>query len=123
MDAEHKRPLAAFLVVSAATVLLLGQSVLEQVHPTADRRPTAARVAGEITSSPSATGRAVDPITARPRYWPAKQIGPAPLILARGSGLEVSTGAVRDPNGKPPTRHEGAKSRPKKHRPSSGPTG
>ena len=106
MDAEHKRPFAAFLVVSAASALLLGQSLHSQTGPSGADRPAASQASGNATkrSSPSgspANGQAVEGITAAPKYLPVKSIGPAPMLMARGDdGLDISMGAVQDSDGK-----------------------
>lgn len=107
MDAEHKRPLAAFVVVSAASALLLGQSLLAQSAPPADDRPATSQVSGQTTSSsgPSsspASGQAVDGVTSTPTGLTVKSIGRTPTLMARDDeGLGVSIGAVRDPATKP----------------------
>jgi len=105
MDAEHKRPLAAFVVVTVASALLLGQSFRSQA-PSEDS-PAVTQTSGRSTSSsaPSgspASGHAVEGITSTP---PAtrivKSIGRTPMLLARGDGgLGISVGAVKDPAGK-----------------------
>lgn len=106
MDAEHKRPLAAFVVVAVASALLLGESLRSQSVPPADDGPAASRVSGQSTSSsgPSsspASGQVVDGITPAPTTPTVKSIGRAPMLMARDDdGLGVSIGAVRDPAGK-----------------------
>lgn len=103
MDAEHKRPLAAFVVVTVASALLLGQSFRSQA-PSEDS-PAATQASGRSTSSsaPSsspASGQAVDGVSATPgtATVTVKSIGRAPMLFARGdNGLGVSIGAVRDP--------------------------
>ena len=105
MDAEHKRPLAAFVVVTVASALLLGQSLNAQ--SSSDDPTTAAQVSGRSTGStaPSgspANGQAVDGITSTPPTAPTvKSIGRAPMLFARGDdGLGISVGAVTDPDTK-----------------------
>jgi hypothetical protein len=107
MDAEHKRPLAAFVAVSATGALLLGQSLVTQPDPSDANRSTGSQATSEPTTSsaPSGSpsnGKAVAGITAAPTYLPVKSIGSAPKLMARDDdGLEVTVGAVRDPEGKP----------------------
>jgi hypothetical protein len=106
VDAEHKRPFAAFLVVSAASALLLGQSLHSQAGPGGADRPAASQASGEATRqlSPSAgpaNGQAVEGITAAPTYPPVKSIGDAPMLMAReDDDLDIALGAVHDPDGK-----------------------
>jgi hypothetical protein len=117
MDADHKRPLAAFVVVSAATALLLGQSLHYQSGDSAGNPPAASRASSKTTSqsSPSAApanGQAADGITAAPTQPAVKSIGPAPMLMARGDdGLGIATGAVTDPDGKPASPTDGASAR------------
>lgn len=101
MDAEHKRPLVAFVVVSATSALLLGQSLLAQ-SPSDDKPPGASQVSGQSDSSsgpPSspASGQAVDGVTSTPATHVVKSIGRAPMLTARDDGLSVSIDAVKDP--------------------------
>ena len=103
MDAEHKRPLAAFVVVSTASALLLGQSLSAGSGSGDTARPAASQSVPGPTSPASssadpANGHAVDGVTASPTYLPVKSIGRAPMLMARGDdGLGVSTGALHDP--------------------------
>jgi hypothetical protein len=105
MDAEHKRPLAAFVVVSATSALLLGQSLVSQ-SPSADDRSAASQTSGRSnnSSAPSsspASGQAVDGVTSTPNAPTVKSIGRAPMLMARGDdGLGIAVGAVRDPSKK-----------------------
>ena len=128
MDADHKRPLAAFVVVSATTALLLGQSLHHQSGDSAGNRPAASRASSETTnqSSPSVApenGRAVEGVTAAPTRPAVKSIGPAPMLMARGDdGLGIATGAVSDPDGKPATPTDGASARDEGDSEGSGPT-
>jgi hypothetical protein len=107
MDAEHQRPLAAFVVVSAASALLLGQSLLAQPAPPAGDRPATSQASGQTTSSsgPSsnpASGQAVDGVTSTPTGHTVKSIGRAPTLMAPGDdGIGVSIGTVPDRSKKP----------------------
>ena len=104
MDAEHKRPLAAFVVVTVASALLLGQSLSSQ-SPAGDDATTAAQASSRSNSSsaPSSgpdSGQAVDGVSATPgtATHTVKSIGRAPMLFARGDGgLGVAIGAVQDP--------------------------
>jgi hypothetical protein len=129
MDADHKRPLAAFVVVSATTALLLGQSLHFQSGDSAGNPPTASRASSETTdqSSPSgalANGQAVDGITAAPTQPAVKSIGPTPMLMARGDddGLGIATGVVGDPDGKQASPTDGVSARDEGDSQGSGPT-
>lgn len=102
MDAEHRRPLAAFVVVTVASALLLGQSFRSQ-SPSEDS-PAATQTSARSTSSASASaspanGQVVEGVTPVPTTTPiVKSIGRAPMLLARGDdGQGISVGAVKDP--------------------------
>jgi len=113
MDAEHRRPLAAFVIVSTASALLLGQSLSSGSGSGDTARPAASRSVSGSTSPASssadpANGHAVDGVTASPTYPPVKSIGRAPMLTARGDdGLGVSTGAIHDPDGAEPPKTGG----------------
>jgi hypothetical protein len=104
MDAEHKRPLAAFVIVSATSALLLGQSLSSRPESPDTTRQTASHATHQpsgpsSSSADPANGLAVHGVTASPTYTPVKSIGRAPMLMARGDdGLGVSVGAVRDPH-------------------------
>ena len=138
MDAEHKRPLAAFVVVTVASALLLGQSLSSQSPPD-DDPPAASQTSGKSTtssppSSSPASGQAVDGVTSTPVTGrTVKSIGRAPMLYARGDDdLGVSVGAVKDPDSRQTdpvrTRDGDESSGPKEHpgppdpKPSGGPT-
>lgn len=127
MDAEHKRPLVAFVVVSATSALLLGQALASGRETGDTARPAASHASPGSThpaspSSDPANGHAVDGVTPTPTYPVVKSIGRAPMLLARGDGgLEVSTGAVRDPDGTQPPTSEGPAAGPQGQEPSETP--
>lgn len=127
MDAEHKRPLAAFVVVSTASALLLGQSLSSGSGSSDTARPAASQSVPGPTSPASssadpASGHAVDGVTAPPTYLPVKSIGRAPMLMARGDdGLGVSTGAIHDPDDTEPPKTGGPASGPLGQEPSEAP--
>jgi hypothetical protein len=127
MDAEHKRPFAAFVVVSATSALLLGQALIGGSESGDTAQPAASQTSGRSVtpSSPSvdpANGHAVDGVTPSPTYLPVKSIGRAPTLMARGDdGVGVSTGAVRDPDGTEPPETGGPATGPQGQEPSGTP--
>lgn len=103
MHPEHKRPLAAFVLVTATSAVLLSQALFAAPSTPDAVRPASSGASSESTASPTggspANGHAVDGVTASPTDLPVvvKTIGRPPTIIAFDEVLDVSTGAIEDP--------------------------
>lgn len=93
MDAAHKRPLAAFVVVSLASGMLLGQAARETApSPTSTAVATAGGSDAPTPGGPASGGQVdatVGPTTGEPEAAEQKSIGRAP-VLAPLRGPEVT---------------------------------